>query len=1046
MVSDTIELGNVPPLFRATLFAGLWAVFALATASLCGCTDPKPTDPALNNALAQARWVEPRLSWDDWSASCLRPTLPDVACRSTLDAAQRRRLEQTLDALRGQFSPHQRALWSLVRGSAPLQAASRLEALARGSPRSAALWNDFAAAAFLSREGSADWRALNSALQAADRAIAIDPRAARPRFNRALILTELALPQAAVAALEAARARASHRGWRREASARIAALHASPGRRNRGGPPAAGQDGDGQDASQGRARVPDGSGAAVLRSPASRRSAAMTALLDNGRALTRAVDGPDACDTFRDRWVRPGAFTTDAVVPAFADWLCAAPPSPAAASRATQARLLADALAGYHLSRTRDALAAVDRLRPALDDAPQAVRDVVDLVEGSSHFSLEDYAAATPILQRAASSASHAVASRALERLGTGFGRQGDVAGAFLAYERALARLAGGADPSRRVRIQALRAEALSHFGRYDEAWQEALAALRQTHALALPARLTATVCEMLALIAAQSGAHALQLQYAHCAIDYLPAGEDPSYVLASYLARARAWTAWGRLDAAEDDLAAARRVALQMTDVEERDNSLRYVDLEAGHLLVRRAPARAVARLQRARRYFDDSGHLENAILARRGLVDAHLAAGDTAASDRALQDLATLVAQAQANAAGADFALPVHEHYRQVFQRQIRAALRTGGPEAAYAALLRSRTGVARGQAASPTDARTLTYAWLGDEVAGWVTEGDHLVTSFRSRAPDGTDWSTLVGLAAGTAPAPAGSGRLHALATLYDTLVRPAALDADDDRPLILVPDGPLFGVPFAALWNAAEQRYLVEEMQLVVSPEPPAAASAPVAPLAPGHTAALFADPHADPRRPLLSVSEEISRVLGTLEGANLEVTHFQGEGLTAANFLAALRRFDVLHFGGHGDVDLRDPGRSRLVLRRHHDGVEVVTAAELRALAADGAMAPGEAPALVVLAACDTAAYTDHLPHALALVRPLLELGAQRVIASLRPVEDHDYVALMGDFYRYLVQLQDPGRALRAAQLQAARASASPGVPRAWEFLQVFQAW
>lgn len=130
--------------------------------------------------------------------------------------------------------------------------------------------------------------------------------------------------------------------------------------------------------------------------------------------------------------------------------------------------------------------------------------------------------------------------------------------------------------------------------------------------------------------------------------------------------------------------------------------------------------------------------------------------------------------------------------------------------------------------------------------------------------------------------------------------------------------------------------------------------------------------------------------------------------------------AELGRYRILHFATHGVVNERHPGLSGLVLSlvdpraRPVDGFLRLHDVEQLDLSAE----------LVVLSGCRTALGRQVRGEGLlSLTRGFLATGAQRVMASLWPVEDRSTAALMARFYRglYADGLAPPA-ALRAAQL------------------------
>ena len=108
-------------------------------------------------------------------------------------------------------------------------------------------------------------------------------------------------------------------------------------------------------------------------------------------------------------------------------------------------------------------------------------------------------------------------------------------------------------------------------------------------------------------------------------------------------------------------------------------------------------------------------------------------------------------------------------------------------------------------------------------------------------------------------------------------------------------------------------------------------------------------------------------------------------------------LAALPTATLAHFATHGNFDVADPMRSRLVLA----GSEPLSPEALLPVVA------GSRLQTVVLSACETAAAPSwrKADEMIGFPSALLEQGVSMVIASLWPIDDFATAALLGRFYR-----------------------------------------
>jgi CHAT domain-containing protein/tetratricopeptide (TPR) repeat protein len=281
---------------------------------------------------------------------------------------------------------------------------------------------------------------------------------------------------------------------------------------------------------------------------------------------------------------------------------------------------------------------------------------------------------------------------------------------------------------------------------------------------------------------------------------------------------------------------------------------------------------------------------------------------------------------------------------------------------------------------------------------------------------------------------------------------------------DRPLLIVADGALQYIPFAALPVSSPSRPLAAQHKVVSLPSASALAvlrrdvrgrvRAPKA-------LAIFADPvfqATDERLTHRSGKMETMRLASATRGSWNPAGEGRGgtERLTfrrlpssdreareiaalvpAAQRLLALgfdasraralspelAQYRDLHFATHGELDSRRPELSKLVLslfdKNGHpeDGFLRLNDIYNLHLNAD----------LVVLSACRTALGQEIRGEGLVgLTRGFMYAGAARVLASLWSVEDRATADLMAIFYRdRLRQGLSPAEALRRAQLEIA---------------------
>jgi CHAT domain-containing protein len=299
------------------------------------------------------------------------------------------------------------------------------------------------------------------------------------------------------------------------------------------------------------------------------------------------------------------------------------------------------------------------------------------------------------------------------------------------------------------------------------------------------------------------------------------------------------------------------------------------------------------------------------------------------------------------------------------------------------------------------------------------------------------------------------------------LYQLLLAPAGRLLGD-RPLLIVADGALQYIPFAALPIASSGAPLISRHEVVSLPSASALAALrrevhgrPPAP----KILALFADPvfqstderlthgpagaeplklattrgewspeearqGADAERPafrrLVSSGREARTIAGLVSPGQL----FLATGFDASRAKATspdLAQYRNVHFATHGVLDSQRPELSKLVLSLYDEkgtpqnGFLLLNDIYGLHLDAD----------LVVLSACRTALGKEIRGEGLiGLTRGFMDAGAARVLASLWSVEDRATAGLMGSFYRAMLRDKlSPAAALRRAQLEMA---SSPG--------------
>ncbi len=340
------------------------------------------------------------------------------------------------------------------------------------------------------------------------------------------------------------------------------------------------------------------------------------------------------------------------------------------------------------------------------------------------------------------------------------------------------------------------------------------------------------------------------------------------------------------------------------------------------------------------------------------------------------------------------------------------------------------------------------TIVAFWVSDiETFVWVVRPDGRLASARIQVT-AAELVSMVRDATGSGQAPAGllvgAGRgARPWRALYRLLLDPvrAHLPSVPGSRLTIVPHGPLFGLPFAALRDASD-RYLIESYDLHYVPAIGALSytSLPVAARGRLASALLVGDPSPDDARdgvlalPALPwAGREVASIAGLL-GARATV--LSGPAATEARVRESLPGKSLLHFATHGIVQNEERLSSYLALAggsmppgqsedARTDGR--LTATETYDLALDAD--------LIVLSGCRTALGPIMGDGVIGFTRGFLAAGASSVVATMWDVPDQTSFEVMTEFYRAWAgtgaanggNRAGKSRALRQAQLAVLRA-------------------
>ncbi|MFL6417153.1 MAG: CHAT domain-containing protein [Bryobacteraceae bacterium] len=295
------------------------------------------------------------------------------------------------------------------------------------------------------------------------------------------------------------------------------------------------------------------------------------------------------------------------------------------------------------------------------------------------------------------------------------------------------------------------------------------------------------------------------------------------------------------------------------------------------------------------------------------------------------------------------------------------------------------------------------------------------------------------------------------------LYDLLLKPAEPQLAGSQRILILPDGPLHTLPFAALRR--ESQYLIEWKPLHVALSATVYAELKKTRhlFEPGALQlAAFGAPHypkkdsqavtrGDPElrstllergfefSPLPYSREEVHSITALFPGRSQE---FLDSEATEERVKSISKQVRYVHFATHGILDERLPLNSALVLTIP-DAVEGRDNGLLQAWEIFDQVRMDAN--LVVLSGCRTGLGEELSGEGLVgLTRAFQYAGAHSVLASLWSVDDRRTAQLMKCFYQHLESGASKDQALRAAQLEFLRTHAAS--PFYWAGFSLIGDW
>jgi len=313
------------------------------------------------------------------------------------------------------------------------------------------------------------------------------------------------------------------------------------------------------------------------------------------------------------------------------------------------------------------------------------------------------------------------------------------------------------------------------------------------------------------------------------------------------------------------------------------------------------------------------------------------------------------------------------------------------------------------------------------------------------------------------------------------LYDLLIRPAESMVAGARHVVIVPDGPLWALPFSALVRTGphgETQFLVEWKPVQTAPSAATFVMLRGREAETSHRAGLaVGDPLSGAERMLSQASVQRGEMEvdrrgvqdevtlrsstrgGRLPGSDVEVRNIQsimgstqvliGPEATEARVRSQLNSVQFAHFATHAVVN------SAFLL---NSGLRLASPSSNTAASADDGFLQGwelleefnMKAELVTMAACESAG-GQLLPGegAMSLGRAFHGAGARSVIAALWAIDDRATADLMTALYQGIAAGLTKDEALRSAQMSFIRAAdrrARWAAPRFWAAFQLSGDW
>ena len=905
-------------------------------------------------------------------------------------------------------------------------AVSKFEQITRAAPYEAAVWNDLAAARYEFAGEQNEAADLPAALAAVDQALRLAPRFPEAMFNRALILSRLGLVSAAKRAWHAVLAAEQKDDWGREASLRLHALNAadpqefSPRLKQALAAAEGGNVEPLRDLARVRAQDVRTAGEALALNSwpealISRDAAGSERALHQALLIATAL-----------RDVNGDALLSDVL--RFIDHERANPARWHSLVIAHRVYRAARIMYGRQLPDSDTELA---RSAALLDDLGSPMAHVARYYCANAMFDRNRVEEARRLLVRVLREIDGlrypSLAAGAEKQLGLCYAFRGMWTASLLHLDRARQLYTQSGEQTNAAFASAIIGEVHDRTGQFTAGWRDRQASLAILSRFAPAERLAAVL---------GGGVHAeimrrefeSALSLLQIAGDHVQTTGNPALIAETLLRKAQVLLVIRSSSEAERVLREAENAVDQIADPLTRSRIQADVWMVESEILRRTDPSVAREIVTRAVAFYEAKNFhmlLPAAYLAR---ARTSLAAND---EEQALDDLLKGLREIeqQRTSVAPDTRVTVFDTVPDLLAETVHLLLARGRNAEAYAVVERARArtltealgllpATAEGHVdvdsivrSLPPHTAILEYTLLPDAVDVFCIRRQGLSIVHLSVRPERlrdqvSRLQRAMDLRVSAATVDQLAGEIHreVIAPMTDLL--------RDIDALVIVPDRFLNAVPFPALFDRDQGRYLIEDYRITVAPSGEFSLHRPHA----RHLEQVLIvnDPQLRNGDPSLPGSRREAAGIARLYR---NATTLTGPDATAERFLAAVPHSAVVHYAGHARSTDSGGFLSLAELPRHDGRIDAAAICRLHL----------PSTRLVVLAACGTMRGNgDRVEGMPSIARAFLAAGVPTVVGTLWEVDDEGTASLFLRFHEFLRRGLSPSAALQASQRELLR--------------------